>query len=88
MRSEYNQRSARDNVKHQTIPETNPTPPLAPRPNNNPIDMATFELFAKWRAEDATDDPEELRKAERELAEFKKAMNGNRAQAGEPILYP
>jgi hypothetical protein len=88
MRNEYNQRSARDNVKHQTTPETSPTPPLAQRSNNNPIDTATLELFAKWRAEDATDDPEELRKAVQELAEFKKAMNRNRAQAGEPILYP
>jgi hypothetical protein len=75
-------------MKHQTTPEANPVPPLAEPSNNNPIDTATLELFAKWRAEDATDDPEELRKAEQELAEFKKAMNENRAQAGEPLLDP
>ena len=75
-------------MKHQATPETNPMPPLAQPSNNSPIDTATLELFAKWRAEDATDDPEELRKAEQELAEFKKAMNENRAQAGEPLLYP
>ena len=51
-------------------------------------DTATLELFAKWRVEDATDNPEELRKAEQELAEFKKAMNENRVQAGEPLVYP
>jgi len=75
-------------MKHQITPEANPVPPLAEPSNNNPIDTATLELFAKWRAEDATDDPEELRKAEQELAEFKKAMNENRSQAGEPLLYP
>jgi hypothetical protein len=75
-------------MKHQTTPEANSVPPLAEPSNNNPIDTATLELFAKWRAEDATDDPEEFRKAEQELAEFKKAMNENRAQAGEPLLYP
>jgi hypothetical protein len=75
-------------MKHQAIPETNPMPPLAQPSNNNPIDTATLELFAKWRAEDATDDPEELRAAEKELAEFKKAMNENRAHAGEPVSPP
>jgi len=75
-------------MKHQAIPETSPMPPSTQPSNNNPIDTATLELFAKWRAEDATDDPEELRAAEQELAEFKKAMNENRAQAGEPLLYP
>jgi hypothetical protein len=76
-------------MKQQTTtPETNAAPPSAQPSNSNPIDTATLELFAKWRAEDATDDPEELRKAEQELAEFKKAMNENRSQAGEPLLYP
>jgi hypothetical protein len=63
-------------------------PPLAEPSIKNPIDTATLDLFAKWRAEDTTDDPEEIRKAEQELAEFKVAMNENRAQAGEPVLYP
>ena len=76
-------------MKQQTTtPETNSAPPLAQPSNSNPIDTATLELFAKWRAEDATDDPEELRKAEQELAEFKKAMNENRVQVGEPLVYP
>lgn len=60
-------------------------PPLA-QPYT--IDTATLELLASWRTQDATDNPEELRAAEQELADFKKAMNQRRAAAGEPLLYP
>ena len=68
---------------------TQPTIPPLPQPAGNaPIDTATLELLAKWRSEDATADPEQLRTAERELAEFKKAMNENRTIAGEPVIYP
>jgi hypothetical protein len=41
-----------------------------------------------WWEEDATDDPEEIRRAEEELAEFKQAMNETRAAAGARLLYP
>ena len=47
-------------------------------PVNGSIDAATLELLASWRRQDATDDPEEIRAAEQELAEFKKAMNDAR----------
>ena len=68
---------------------TQPTIPPLPQPGANAaIDTATLELLAKWRSEDATSDAEQLRTAERELAEFKKAMNENRAATGERILYP
>ena len=63
-------------------------PPTAQPSNTGSIDTATLELLASWRAEDATSNPEELRAAEQELADFKKAMNENRARAGEPLLYP
>ena len=52
------------------------------------IDNATLELLASWRTEDATDNPEDLRAAEQELADFKQAMNDNRTSGGEPRLYP
>ncbi len=52
------------------------------------VDTATLELLAKWRMQDATENPEELREAEKELAEFKKDMNEGRDRAGEPIIYP
>jgi hypothetical protein len=71
-------------LKDSTTPD--PLAPLVSAPGS--IDTATLELFAKWRAEDATDDPEELRAAEQELAEFKKAMNENRAAPGARLLFP
>jgi hypothetical protein len=49
------------------------------------IDHATLELLAAWRREDATQNPEELRAAEQELAEFKRTMNENRASSGQPL---
>ena len=52
------------------------------------IDTETLELLEALAREDATDDPEKLRAAQKELDEFKKAMNENRAVCGERILYP
>ncbi len=52
------------------------------------IDTETLELLEAWAREDATDDPEKLRAAQKELDEFKKAMNETRAACGERILYP
>lgn len=51
------------------------------------VDTATLELLAAWKAEDATTDPE-LRQADEEVVEFKKAMNQNRAAAGARLLFP
>jgi hypothetical protein len=51
-------------------------------------DTATLELLAAWKSEDATTDPEKLRKADEEIAEFKRAMNANRAAAGARLLFP
>ena len=47
-----------------------------------------LEVLEQWRREDATSDPELLRAAERELDEFMKAMNKNRAACGERLLFP
>jgi hypothetical protein len=52
------------------------------------IDSATLELLAQWKAEDATKDPQAIRSAGRELAEFKRAMNESRSESGEPLLFP
>jgi hypothetical protein len=48
----------------------------------------TLDLLLSWRRQDATTDPEQIRSAEQELGEFKKAMNENRTAAGEHVLYP
>ena len=50
--------------------------------------QATRDLLRAWAVEDATDDPEEIRRAEEELARFKEAMNETRAAAGARLLYP
>ena len=48
----------------------------------------TIALLRSWIAEDATDDPEEIRKAEEELIEFQRNMNAPRKEAGERLLFP
>lgn len=68
--------------------ETSPMSVLPQSSNAGSIDTATLELLAAWQAHDATNDPEELRAAERELADFKRTMNENRVRAGELLLYP
>ena len=69
-------------MKQPTTVETMPSPV----PTGS-IDTATLELLAKWKAEDATQDPESIRAAERELSEFKKSINANRSESGEPALF-
>jgi hypothetical protein len=63
-------------------------PASAPPPPMGSVDTATLELLAAWKAEDATSDPEALRKADEEVAEFKKAMNENREAVGARKLFP
>jgi hypothetical protein len=46
---------------------------------------AAIALLQSWQEEDATDDPEEIARAEAELAEFKRSLNENRARE-EPIF--
>ena len=60
----------------------------APPPPTGSVDTATLELLAAWKAEDATTDPEKLREADQEVAEFKKAMNESRAAAGARLVFP
>jgi hypothetical protein len=57
-------------------------------PSGGSIDTATLDLLALWREQDATTDPDQIRAAEEELADFKKAMNESRKTAGEPLLFP
>ena len=59
-----------------------------PPPQVGSVDTATLELLAAWTAEDATSDPEKLREADEEIAQFKKAMNENRAGVGARPLFP
>jgi hypothetical protein len=65
----------------------------APLPGNGrrsaarSVDTTTLDLLRSWQQEDDTSDPAQLKAAEKELAEFKKAVNDSRASSGEPSLY-
>ena len=60
---------------------------LPPQVPSGSVDTATLDLLAKWKAEDATQDPEAIKAAEREVSEFKKALNANRSESGESPLF-
>jgi len=71
-------------VKHRTTSEAACTSPTS---TNGSIDTATLEILASWRLEDSKPTPEQIRAAEEELREFKRAMNENRTTVGQPILF-
>ncbi len=48
--------------------------------------LALIELLESWRKEDATDDPDELVRAEVELEGLKQSLNANRP--GQRPLFP
>ena len=50
--------------------------------------IAAIAWLDQRLAEEATDDPEEIRFAEEELAELKYNMNANRAATGERLVFP
>jgi len=64
-----------------------PSLPLTPQPPV-PKNAAAIALLQSWLQSEATDDPEEIRQAEAELAEFKRNMNANRAATGERLVFP
>jgi len=51
-------------------------------------DDPTVALLQSWLEEDATDDPEEIRKDQEDLDEFKQAINAERDRAGSRRIYP
>lgn len=66
---------------------------LTPAPNEahpgiDAENAAAIALLKSWLEQDATDDPEEIRKAEEELAGFKRNMSANRIATGERLVFP
>jgi hypothetical protein len=56
-------------------------------PAERPLEVRSkslHDLFAKWAAEDATDDPEELKRRRQETEELKAALNRNRLEMEGP----
>ena len=48
------------------------------------LNQSTLDLLSKWDSEDATADPEELARRNREWEEFRIAMNQSRVEAEGP----
>jgi predicted DNA-binding protein len=54
-------------------------------------DQATLDLLARWDAEDATTDSDEITSRRKDVDEFKQAINENRLQSEGPVsrkIYP
>jgi hypothetical protein len=75
-------------MKRQAKTVTRPIRRFAQSSNGDTVDSVTLDLLANWRRQDATDNPHDIRVAEQEVAEFKKAMNDNRVLAGQPPVFP
>ena len=63
-------------------------PPAKTTSGIDPENAAAIALLDSWLEEDATDDPEQLRKAEKEFEELKRNLNANRAATGERLVFP
>ena len=80
--------------------EESSSPSLLPAVSDREASLARFRelakvqhahtkaLFAQWAEEDATDDPEELKRRDEEHLELKLALNANRKATGERLPYP
>jgi hypothetical protein len=72
----------------QNTAGTTATAPTQPTPTLDAKQLAAIALLNSYLETEATDDPEEIRKAEEELEEFKRNMNANRAATGERLVFP
>lgn len=61
--------------------------PISLPPAIDAENAAALALLNQWIAEDATDDPEEIRKVDKEVAELKRNLNANRAETGERLVF-
>jgi hypothetical protein len=64
--------------------------PRSAAPGAGP-NQAAIELLKRWEQENATDDPAELARRQKEYEEFKEAMNRNRLEMEGPSarkVYP
>ena len=74
-------------LKHGTEEQLAALLPKMPQPKPNVRNQAALDLLRQWREEDAAMTPEEAKEADRDLEEFKRNMNANRAAAGEEPIY-
>jgi hypothetical protein len=62
-------------------------PALPQTPEISDRNRAAIAILQSWRDEDKTDDLEEVRRAEDELAEFKRNIDANRVESGDHPVY-
>jgi predicted DNA-binding protein len=48
-------------------------------------DQASIDVLTKWERDNATDDPDEIARRQKEFEEFKEAMNRNRLEMEGPL---
>jgi hypothetical protein len=65
---------------------TLPARTVTPAPAIDAKNAAAIAWLDKRIAEEASDDPEEIRKADEEVAELKRNLNANRAATGERLV--
>jgi len=70
-------------VQEHLPPVQSITPPAVDAEN-----AAAIAQIQAWKEEDATDDPEEIRKADDDLRELMYNLNKNRVESGERPLFP
>ena len=61
--------------EHNSGLNKSPAPSVVPLRHDN---SKTIALIQEWMCEDATDDPAKIAEAEREVADFKAALNASR----------
>ena len=82
-------RRASELVEQERRPATGRSlPEEAGRSDEIAENAASIALLQAWLEEDATDDPAEIRKAQEELNEFKRAINAERERVGARRVYP
>lgn len=80
-------------IVRRLLDEQIPIPPSSSEvasttPDIDAESAAIIAYFDRRLADEALDDPDEIRKAEQDLAEFKRNMNANSVAAGERLVYP
>ena len=68
----------------ENLPQVQP----AETPAVDAENAAAIAQIRAWMEEEATNDPEEIRKADAELRELMQNLNKNRVESGEMPLFP
>ena len=77
----------RDPEHHPAKPAPSlPSPSATPANSVDPENAAAIALLRQWMEDDASDDPEEIRKADAEVEELRRNLNANRAATGERLV--